>query len=279
MNRYACLAAVVAGALAIGACHRQPQGAEDTSDTAQRADSASNARGTVQPGGTDRVVLAGQGDKGNCGQLPNAKQLQEWLAQVPNQGEVGGLAGGQHEWAALVDRSGRLCVITTDDADPSAPWPGSQGIAKAKAFTANAFSSDQVPMSTARLYTMSQPGRSLWGAGAGDPLNPKCLNPPDKAGGVGEFCGGVITFGGGVPLYRNQTRVGGLGLSGDTPCADHEIAKRIRTAAKLDPAKGPTADDITYSGVDGPSIYSHPLCPNTWRNGKKIGDAPPARGY
>ena len=94
--------------------------------------------------------------------------------------------------------------------------------------TANAFSSDSVPMSTARLYTMSLPGRSLWGAGAGDPFNPKCLDAPDAAGGVGLVCGGVITFGGGVPLYRNQTRVGGLGLSGDTPCADHEIAKRIR---------------------------------------------------
>jgi hypothetical protein len=98
-------------------------------------------------------------------------------------------------------------------------------------------------------------------------------------GGVGLVCGGVITFGGGVPLYRDQTRVGGLGLSGDTPCADHEIAKRIRDAAHLNPAKGATADDITYSSADGASVYTHPLCPNTWRNGVKIGEAPPAQGY
>ena len=39
----------------------------------------------------------------------------------------------------------------------------------AKAYTANAFSTDQVPMSTARLYTMSQPGHSFWGAAAGNP--------------------------------------------------------------------------------------------------------------
>ncbi|HEX7767205.1 MAG TPA: cbb3-type cytochrome c oxidase subunit I [Nitrospira sp.] len=27
-----------------------------------------------------------------------------------------------------------------------------------------------------------------------------------------------------------------------------------------------------YGRVDGPSAFSHPLCANTWRNGKKLGD-------
>jgi uncharacterized protein GlcG (DUF336 family) len=157
--------------------------------------------------------------------------------------------------------------------------PSQRGIAKAKAYTANAFSSDTTPMSTARLYTMSLPGHSLWGAGAGNPLNPLCLNAADDAGGVGKVCGGTITFGGGVPLYKGNTRVGGLGLSGDTPCADHEIAKRIRSAAGLDPANGPGADDIMYSSVDGPSVFTHPLCVNTWRNGKKIGNEAVSAGY
>jgi len=57
------------------------------------------------------------------------------------------------------------------------------------------------------------------------------------------------------------------------------FAKRVRHAALLDPKGGPTADDISYSGTDGASIYTHPLCPNTYRNGQKIGDAPPAQGY
>jgi hypothetical protein len=74
-------------------------------------------------------------------------------------------------------------------------------------------------------------------------------------------------------------RVGGLGVSGDTACADHEIAKRIRAMTGLNPAKGPLVDDITYSSVDGPTVYTHPLCPNTWRNGQKIGEEPPASGY
>lgn len=73
--------------------------------------------------------------------------------------------------------------------------------------------------------------------------------------------------------------VGGLGVSGDTPCTDHEIAKRVRHMAALDPAKGPFVDDIQYVKVDRPSIYTHPRCPNTWRNGARIGDEPAATGY
>ena len=88
----------------------------------------------------------------------------------------------------------------------------------------------------------------------------------------GKICGGSIAFGGGVPLYKGKTRVGGLGISGDTACADHEIAKRVRHLAQLDPEKGEFADDIVFTSADGPSPFAHPLCANTWRNGKKLGD-------
>jgi uncharacterized protein GlcG (DUF336 family) len=241
----------------------------------KKADSTGIATNTAG----EMKQMPGDGSHHECAGLPNARQVRQWLNTVPAEGQVGGLGGGLHEWAAIVDRQGRLCVIVTSDQDPSMTWPGSQGIAKAKAFTANGFSSDKTPMSTARLYTMGQPGRSLYGAGAGDPFNPKCLNAPDSAGGIGEVCGGLITFGGGVPLYRDKVKVGAIGLSGDTPCADHEVAKRVRTAARLDPPGGAGADDILYSSTDGASIYTHPLCPNTWRNGRKIGDAPPSQGY
>lgn len=215
----------------------------------------------------------------DCNGLPGAGDLKRFMKEAARQGNVGGLGEGANEWAAVVDRNGLLCAIAVETDDPAAAWPGSQSIAKAKAFTANAFSSDTAPMSTARLYTMSQPGHSLWGGAAGDPFNPKCMTPPNAPGGIGEYCGGLIVFGGGVPLYKDAKRVGGLGLSGDTPCADHEMAKRVRTLAQLDPAPGSSADDITYSSVDGPSPFTHPLCANTFRNGKKIGDEPPAAGY
>jgi uncharacterized protein GlcG (DUF336 family) len=212
---------------------------------------------------------------GRCADLPGQAELRRLLRAAPEQGDAGGLNGGRFEWGAIVDREGLLCAVAVTTDDPSAPWPGSQAIAKAKAFTANAFSTDTAPLSTARLYTLSQPGQSLWGIASGNPINPECLSTPSEPRGLGKICGGTIAFGGGVPLYRDGKRVGGLGVSGDTACADHEIAKRIRSAAGLNPPSGPGADDIIYRGVEPPSIYAHPLCPNTLRDGKKLGDEAP----
>ncbi len=89
----------------------------------------------------------------------------------------------------------------------------------------------------------------------------------------------MIFFGGGVPLYSGGKIIGALGVSGDTSCADHEIAKRMRDLAGLNPPGGPSADDITYSTVDGASVFTHPLCLNTYRNGISIGNENPATGY
>jgi hypothetical protein len=82
-----------------------------------------------------------------------------------------------------------------------------------------------------------------------------------------------------VPLYKNGKIIGGLGVSGDTACTDHEIAKRVRTAAGLNPPGGAAADDITYSVPDGGGLFTHPLCVNSWRNGVFIGNELPAAGY
>lgn len=217
----------------------------------------------------------------NCRDLPDEKMLLDLLHRAPAEGgEAGGLFSGKMEWAAIVNREGELCAVAVATEDPTSAWPGSQAIAKSKAYTANAFSTDAQPLSTARLYTLTQPGHSLWGIAAGNPFDPTCLVPPRQAASTnGRVCGGAIAFGGGVPLYRGKTRVGGLGVSGDTACADHEIAKRMRHLAQLDPEKGAYADDITYSGVDKPSLFTHPLCPNTWRNGQKIGEEPVASNY
>jgi uncharacterized protein GlcG (DUF336 family) len=222
---------------------------------------------------------AAKGHIGRCDELPSADDLRKYLLDAPARGgEAGGLAHGKYSWAAVVNRSGEICSAAVSTPDPATAWPGSQAIAKAKAYTANAFSSDLVPQSTARLYTLAQPGHSLYGIANGNPFDALCLKTPDDPADH-RVCGGSIAFGGGLPLYKDGARVGGLGVSGDTACADHEIAKRIRDMTGLNPPKGPLADDITYSSVDGPSVYTHPLCPNTWRNGKKIGEEPPAAGY
>ncbi|HEY0995433.1 MAG TPA: heme-binding protein [Gemmatimonadaceae bacterium] len=216
-----------------------------------------------------------EGSDTDCSVLPDAAALQKLVRSVPDSGEAGGLFGGRAEWAAIVNRAGIICVVVPPNDSVGGRWPGSRTIAMAKAFTANGFSTDTAALSTARLYTLTQPGHSLWGVGQPEPFDPECLDPKSDQ----KICGGAIAFGGGVPLYRGGRIVGGLGVSGDTPCTDHEIAKRIRNYAMLNPAKGPYVDDISYGVVDGPSIYTHPLCPNTWRNGKKIGEEAVATGY
>jgi uncharacterized protein GlcG (DUF336 family) len=211
----------------------------------------------------------------DCSVLPDANALAKFVKAAPDSGQAGGLFSGRAEWAAVVNRKGEICSIVAPSDSAGGYWPGSRSIAMAKAFTANGFSTDTAAMSTARLYTMTQPGHSLFGVGQPEPFNPECLDPTKKV----RVCGGAIAFGGGVALYKNGKVVGGLGISGDTPCADHEIAKRVRHLAGYDPAKGAFVDDIQYSSADHASIYTHPLCPNTWRNGQKVGEEPPAAGY
>jgi uncharacterized protein GlcG (DUF336 family) len=211
----------------------------------------------------------------DCSALPNANNIASLLKRAADSGQAGGLFGGRAEWAATVNRKGQICSVVAPSDSAGGYWPGSRSIAMAKAFTANGFSTDTAAMSTARLYTFAQPGHSLFGAVQPEPFNPDCLDASKDV----KVCGGGIVFGGGLALYKNGRVVGGLGVSGDTPCADHEIAKRVRHMAGFDPAKGPMVDDIQYTRVDHASIYSHPLCPNTWRNGQKIGEEPAAIGY
>jgi len=183
-------------------------------------------------------------------------------------------------WVAVVNRDGKLCAVANSQTDPSQVWPGSQAIAKAKAYTANAFSLDTLPLSTALLYTFTQPGHSLWSLGQSNPFDPQALAPiGTQGGGENQITGGMIFFGGGVPIYKNGKIIGGLGISGDTSCTDHEIAKRVRSLAGLNPPGGATADDISYSSADGASAFTHPLCIHTWRNGVFIGEEAPAVGY
>jgi uncharacterized protein GlcG (DUF336 family) len=261
-------AVAVACVLSIGACSNSTK--QNSPAETQQGAAAEQGRGPKAGGGS-----------ASCRDLPSADDLRKWLRQAPSEGgDAGGLFSGKMEWASLVNRQGEICATAVATDEPASAWPGSQAIAKAKAYTANAYSTDTLALSTARLYTLTQPGHSLWGVAQPNAFNPACLEQPQDSGKTdGKICGGQIAFGGGVPLYRGKTRVGGLGVSGDTACADHEIAKRIRHLAQLDPEKGQFADDITYSSVDGASIYTHPLCPNTWHNGKKIGDEPVASGY
>ena len=215
-----------------------------------------------------------------CAGLPTAAQLTSFLNSVAPvatestaaTGPIGGLFNGTRMWAAVVNRYGELCAVAASRTDPTQVWPGSLAIAKSKAYTANAFSLDTLALSTARLYTFTQPGHSLWSLGQSNLFNTGFLAAPDDGSdGEGRIPGGLIFFGGGLGLYSNGKIIGGLGISGDTSCADHEVAKRVRTAATLNPPGGSSVDDIVYSPPDAASVFAHPVCLNTWRNGTFIG--------
>lgn len=210
----------------------------------------------------------------NCKDLPSGAELRAAM-QASSGPTAGGLFEGTRMWGAVVNRDGEICAYITTTDDPTQVWPGSQAIAKAKAYTANAFSLDVLPLSTAQLYTFTQPGHSLWSLGQSNLWNPTATAAPGGQGGNHQIAGGLIFFGGGVPLYKSGKIVGGLGISGDTSCTDHEIAKRTRNQLALNPPGGATADDIQY----GSSVFAHPTCINTYKNGAFVGDEAPGGPY
>jgi len=127
--------------------------------------------------------------------------LKGFLMAAPTHGgSAGGLFNGKR-------CGGRLSTATVRSARTRRPprtrrrwWPGSQAIAKAKAYTANAFSLDSFVLSTARLYTFTQPGHSLWSLGQSNLFDPKYLAAPTgQAGGKETDRRRLIFFGGGVP--------------------------------------------------------------------------------
>jgi uncharacterized protein GlcG (DUF336 family) len=170
----------------------------------------------------------------------------------------GGIFKPNRMWSAIVDRQGKLCSVTSvGDA-----WPGSRAIAIAKAGTANDFSNSALALSTANLYAPTQPGGSLYGLNNSNPFNPDYL---ESGEGHGKVPGGIITFGGGVALYLNGNVIGGLGVSGDSSCADHAIAYRMRARSGFDRipkgvAPGDT-DNIIYAAAGtAPTGFEHPHC-------------------
>lgn len=180
--------------------------------------------------------------------------LQSKLATVV-QLNNGGLFSPSRMWSAVVDRSGRLCsVIVVGDA-----WPGSRAIAIAKAFTGNAFSNDALALSTTMLYTPTQPGGSLYGLNESNLFRTDAYGPVDA---VGHINGGMITFGGGFALYSGGKVIGGLGVSGDTSCADHVIGYRMRRLAGLDQIPGGVGGDNIQYPAPGVALtgFQQPHC-------------------
>jgi hypothetical protein len=81
-----------------------------------------------------------------------------------------------------------------------------------------------------------------------------------------------------LPLYDESGKLlGAIGVSGDSACADHNIAWKVRHALNLDNVPGgvsPTKDDnIVYdiSGNKSSSGWGHPECtPEATEIGKNL---------
>ena len=226
-----------------------------------------------------------------CAGLPDHDALQSALVSAVA-AESSGL--NNQMWATIVDRDGVVCAVAFSGADRGAQWPGSRVISAQKANTANAFSLDSLALSTANLFSAVQPfGGSLYGLQHSNPVDAAAaygaaadtVNYGQTADPmVGKRIGGVNVFGGGLGLYVKASPaekvIGGLGVSGDTSCADHMIAWRVRNNLGLDHLKfvgGVSGDpdrpdniiyDIsagTTAGTIGvsPSGFGHPTCINT----------------
>ena len=206
-----------------------------------------------------------------AGQLPSHDEVKAALKTIVAENN-GGL--GLNMWATLVDRDGVVKVVVFSGDDRGDQWPGSRVISAQKANTANAFSLPKLALSTANLFAPTQPGASLYGLQHSNPVDTsvayggdseKIGTPNDPM--VGKKIGGVNVFGGGLALYNSKGKlVGALGVSGDTSCADHNIAWKLRHALNLDnvPAGvSPTKDDNIINDIeDGVSAggFGHPVC-------------------
>jgi uncharacterized protein GlcG (DUF336 family) len=208
----------------------------------------------------------------DCSKLPDFNKLKTVLTEVIKEGSGANGGLGNQEWAALVNRDGNICAIAFSGPNRGSQWPGSRTIAAVKASTANAFSTSNFALSTGNLWAGAQPGGSLYSIVmppnpsvvlAGDPQAFGQQNDPM----IGKAPGGVIVFGGGLPLYSEKGEiVGALGISGDTSCTDHVVAWKIRRNLKLDAvpmgvAPGPS-DNLIFDIQNGVSSsgFGHPTC-------------------
>ena len=188
--------------------------------------------------------------RNGCNNLPSWEQVKAALTEARNQAN-GGL--NLDMWGTIVDRDGVVCAVAFTGTDRHQQWPGSRVISAQKANTANAFSLPGLALSTANLFTAVQPGGSLFGLQESNPVSTDVAysGSPNRYGShndpmVGGRIGGVNVFGGGLGLYNADGQlVGGIGVSGDTSCADHNIAYRTRHLLELDYVPGGVSGDPT----------------------------------
>ncbi len=217
------------------------------------------------------TIFAAPAMADHCDHLPDHKALKAALTEARKENNGG---FNLDMWGTIVDRSGTVCAVAYSGADEGSQWPGSRVISAQKANTANAFSLDGLALSTANLYSAVQPGGSLFGLQESNPVDAEEAYEGSASDFgtssdpmVGKRIGGVNVFGGGLALYNAEGKViGGLGVSGDSSCADHNIGWKVRHALSLDHVPAGVAADksdaIIYDVKNGKSAggFGHPTC-------------------
>jgi uncharacterized protein GlcG (DUF336 family) len=206
-------------------------------------------------------------------------QLQSAANTTLASASTGGLT--LNMWATFVDETGRVCAVVNTGAKGSlagnSQWLGSRVISAQKANTGNAFSLDGLAISSGALYAAVQPGGSLYGLQESNPVNAEDAYRGSSSNYgktndplVGNRVGGINVFGGGLPLYKNGVKIGGIGVSGDTSCTDHAFVWKMRSLLGLEPLSSVTQVEkltLVSSGFD--ALGKHPACTN---GGKILGN-------
>lgn len=207
----------------------------------------------------------------SCSQLPDYTALKGALTAA-RQTKNGGF--DLDMWGTIVDRDGVVCAVAYTGGNRGDQWPGSRVISAQKANTANAFSLPKLALSTANIFSAVQPGGSLFGLQESNPVDTSVAYGGNGAQYgqandpmVGKKIGGINVFGGGLALYDKSGQIlGGIGVSGDSSCADHNIAWKTRAGLKLDFVPGGVSqtkdDNIVYDITGGKSAsgWGHPEC-------------------
>ncbi len=199
------------------------------------------------------LAVAAQSSFADCSQLNYTAIKTAALAAAATGNDAG---YPLNFWVTAVDETGKVCAVYTNGVPGAnagnSEWLGSRVISAQKANTANAFSLDAYAISTANLWDAVKNG-SLYGlqhsnpvdasrAYQGNPANYGKANDPL----VGSRIGGVNVFGGGLAVYKAGKKVGAIGVSGDTSCADHIFAWNVRTELGMTPSAQQTG------GLAGP---------------------------
>ena len=210
----------------------------------------------------------------DCVGLPDNATLKSALSAVV------GANGGFNlpMWATVVNQYGVVCAVASSGEIGDA-WLNSRVISAQKAYTANGFSLPGLAIATANLFTAVQPGGSLYGLQHSNPVDPRVVyrGDPTKYGSVNDPMvglkpGGINVFGGGLALYSAKTiKIGAVGVSGDSSCADHNIAWKLRAGL---------AANTALSIINGvPSGLAPAVVGSTGNNSSDNAIYDPANGF